>query len=73
MIRQYSSFEEVDQQLKILRLQRDISAERIKLDVNQVVSDIRIYPLKFIERLSGALQKVFLVIAIRKLRGFIGK
>ena len=73
MTRHYSSFEEVDKQLKILRLQRDISAERIKMDFNQVVSDIRIFPLRLIERLGGAIQKVFLVLAIRKLRGFIRK
>ncbi len=71
--KQYSTFEEIDQQLRILRLQRDISSERIKLQFNELISNVRLYPLRVIENIGNTLQKLLLVFAIKKLRGVFGK
>ena len=71
--KRFSTFEEIDQQLIIVRLQRDISSERIKLQFNELISNLRLYPLQVIENIGNTVQKLLLVFAIRKLRGFFGK
>jgi hypothetical protein len=73
MIKRYSSFEEVDQQLKILRLQRDISSERIKLDFNQSLTHFNFYPIRLIEGIGTALQKLVVIFALKKLRTLFGR
>ncbi len=71
--KRFSTFEEIDQQLRILRLQRDISSERIKLQFNELISNFRLYPLQVIENIGNTIQKLLLVFAIKKLRGIFGK
>ena len=65
MTKRYSSFEEIDERLKILRLQREIDTESLKLHFNQAKTNL--YPTKLMGGLSGMVQKVMLTLAIKKL------
>ncbi len=65
MAKQYSSFSEIDHHLRILRLQREIDRENIKLRFNHVKSNF--YPTQLVGGLSGILKKILLTLAIKKL------
>lgn len=65
MTKQYNSFEEIDAQLRILKLQREIDMESLKLKFNQV--KMNLYPVNWMGSLSGLAQKIVLTFAIRKL------
>ena len=43
MIKQYNSFEEIDNQLKILKLQREINKESLKLNLKHSKIDGRLH------------------------------
>ncbi|WP_238857991.1 DUF6327 family protein [Poritiphilus flavus] len=59
----YNNFEEIDQRLEILRLQREISKENLKYNLHHAKSNF--YPTQLVGGLSGAVQKMALVYAIR--------
>lgn len=69
----YNSFEEIDRQLKILRLQREISAEQIRLNFRTVLSRFQFQPLRLAEGLRLTVQKALLIMTIKKLRSLLGK
>ncbi len=71
MIRQYSSFAEIDEQLRILRLKREIDSESIKLHLNQ--AKVGLYPSNLLGRFKVMVQKTVLTSAIKTLSRFSGK
>ncbi len=70
-MKQYNSFVEIDERLRILRLQREIDTERIKLHLNQAKSSL--YPTRWVGSFNGLIQKVILTLVIKKLSGFSGR
>jgi len=67
-MKQYNSFVEIDERLRILRLQREIDTESIKLHLNQAKSSL--YPTRWVGGFNGLAQKVILTFAIKKLSDF---
>jgi hypothetical protein len=65
MNKQYSSFEEIDLQLNILKIQRKIAVESLKLNVNRSKENLQ--PSHLISGFSGNFQKVFLAFALKKM------
>ncbi|MFT4833102.1 MAG: hypothetical protein ACI815_002766 [Psychroserpens sp.] len=63
--KKYSSFEEIDNRLKILRLQRDISSESLKLNLKK--SKETFYPSHVFGEFSGVLQKILLGFVLKKI------
>ena len=67
-MRQYSSFEEIDRDLKILKLQTQIDMEEAKITVDEVKDSIA--PKKLIGGAAGALvQKALVLKALGKIFG----
>ncbi|MET6989515.1 DUF6327 family protein [Sediminicola arcticus] len=62
--KKYSSFEEIDDRLKILRLQRDISRESLKFNLKK--SKETFYPSHIFGEFSGVIQKVLLSFVLKK-------
>jgi hypothetical protein len=62
--KKYSSFEEIDDRLKILRLQRDISRESLKFNFKK--SKETFYPSHIFGEFSGVIQKVLLSFVLKK-------
>ncbi len=71
MGKQYNSFEEIDERLKVLSLLRDIEVERLKLSLNRTKSAV--HPLQLAGSFKGSIQKILLVFAIKKLKLLFGK
>ena len=65
MIRQYHSFEEIDTQLKVLKLQREIYVESLKLKLHGAKANL--LPSKLLEGLSGTIKRTVLTFAIHQL------
>ena len=64
----YSSFDEIDKDLKILKLQKDIDLEEVKLSYHEVKSSLS--PVGLIAHVAGAIaQKAFVLKAVNKLLG----
>lgn len=61
----YKSFEEIDQELKRLDLQRQIAVEHLKLTGNQVKEDLS--PLNWINTLLNVFYKYGITILIKRL------
>ncbi len=67
-MREYSSFEDIDRDLKILKLQTEIDKEEIKLSIEQ--SKKSISPLSIAGSIAGSiLEKVLVLKAVTKLTG----
>lgn len=64
-MRTYNSFEEIDQDLKRLNLERRIAIEEIKLTHNQIREDLS--PLNWINTLVRLFSKYGLYYLIRRL------
>jgi hypothetical protein len=64
-MKQYASFSEIDKQLKILRLQREINLERFKYNVNRVKSDL--YPTQLLGGFKGVIQQTLISFVLNKL------
>ena len=62
----YNSFSEIDKQLKIVSLQREIDLESFKYNLHRCKSDI--YPTQLLGGYKGILQKVLLTFVVKKLR-----
>lgn len=68
MMKEYSSFEEIDRDLRILKLQTEIDKEEIKLSVEQTKSSFS--PLSMLGSMAGSiLEKAFILKAVTKLTG----
>tara|TARA_R110000868_G_scaffold86347_1_gene242167 strand:- start:1793 stop:2014 length:222 start_codon:yes stop_codon:yes gene_type:complete len=68
MNKQYNSFEEIDERLNILRVHREIAVEDLKLKFNKTKSNLQ--PSHFFGNLSGNIQQMLLVFAIKKMTTF---
>jgi hypothetical protein len=67
-MKQYSSFDEIDRDLKILKLQTQIDKEEIKLSVAQTKSAMS--PMSLAGSMVGSiLQKAIILKAVTKLTG----
>jgi len=71
MGKQYNSFNEINERLMVLKLQRKIEIESLKLNINQVKSNLR--PLQLAGNLKGSIQQMLLLYAIRKLKAIFNK
>ncbi|MDL5512387.1 DUF6327 family protein [Arenibacter sp. M-2] len=71
MGKQYNSFKEIDERLMVLKLQRQIEIESLKLNINQVKANLR--PLQLAGNLKGSIQQILLVYAIRKLKAIFNR
>lgn len=70
MAKKYSSFSEIDEHLRILRLQREIDKESIKLHLSLIKANL--YPTSLLNGATGIFQKLLLTFAIKKLSNFSG-
>jgi hypothetical protein len=67
-MKEYSSFKEIDRDLKILKLQIKIDQEEIKLNIERTKSAMS--PLSLMGSMAGSiLQKAFILKAVTKLTG----
>ena len=71
MGKQYSSFKEIDERLKILKLHRKIEIESLKLNIHQVKTYFG--PQYLVGNLKGNIQQMLLVFAIRKLKAIFNR
>jgi len=71
MGKQYNSFKEIDERLMVLKLQRKIEIESLKLNINQVKANLR--PLQLAGNLKGSIQQMLLFYAIRKLKSIFSR
>ena len=62
---QYTSFEDIDRDLKILKLQRQIDEEQVKLAVQKTKEEL--YPTNILTGMATLLQKLALTIVAKKL------
>lgn len=62
---QYTSFEEIDRDLKILKLQRQIEEENVKLAIQNTKKEL--YPTNILGGLAPLIQKVAISIIAKKL------
>jgi len=67
-MREYSSFEEIDKDLKILKLQTEIDKEEIKLSLGQTKENLRVKSL-FKSSLNSVAQKILSLKAVGKILG----
>lgn len=70
MAKQYNSFSEIDARLRILKLQREIDTESLKLRLNRTKANL--YPISLLGGTKGILQKILLTFAIKKLSNISG-
>ena len=67
-MRIYSSFEEIDKDLKILKLQTQIDKEEIKLSIDQTKESLS--PVSIIGSIAGSIiQKALVLKAVSKIIG----
>ncbi len=67
-MKEYSSFEEIDQDLKILKLQNQINKEEIRLSVQHTKESLS--PISLIGGLIGSIaQKAFILKSVSKIFG----
>lgn len=71
MGKKYNSFKEIDERLMVLKLQRKIEIESLKLNLNQAKNNLR--PLQLAGSLKGSLQQIILTFAIKKLRAIFNR
>lgn len=68
-MKEYSSFEEIDRDLRILKLQTEIDKEEIKLSVEQTKASFS--PLSLLGSIVGSiLEKAIILKAVTKITGF---
>ncbi len=63
--KRYSSFEEIDADLKILRLQQQVDIESLKLSYQQTKNGL--YPMKILGGFGGVMQKIAISLVAKKL------
>lgn len=70
-MKQYHTFEEIDDRLRILELRRKIHVEELKMKVNRVKTDF--YPTQLIGNFKVSIQQMALSYVIQKLSGIFRK
>ncbi len=65
----YYSFEEIDNDLKILKLKREINKENVKFSLQSAKTDL--YPDYLVGKFTGLLQQYMLDFTVRKLRKLV--
>lgn len=65
MKKQYASFEEIDRELKVLNLQRQIEEERVKLAIQNTKKEF--YPTNILGGVAPILQKIAISLLAKKL------
>ncbi len=68
---QYSSFEEIDKRLKVLKLERDIDKESFKFDLLSLKKNI--YPAVFSGGIGGLIQILIISFVSKKLSKLLRK
>jgi len=63
--KKYSSFDQINRDLHILKLQRDIDRETIKLRLHEARNQL--YPTQLIEGIRGLAQKLMLTFIVKKI------
>jgi hypothetical protein len=63
--RQYTSFEDIDRDLKVLKLQRQIEEEKVKLAIQNTKKEL--YPTNILGGLAPLLQKIAISLIAKKL------
>ena len=71
MGKKYNSFKEIDERLMVLKLQRKIEIESLKLNLNLAKNNLR--PLQLAGSLKGSLQQIILTFAIKKLKAIFNR
>ena len=69
--KRYHSFDEIEEQLKILRLQREIDKETLKLHLSNAKATLS--PTQFFGGASGILKKYILVLFIKRIKRLFQK
>lgn len=64
MDKKYSSFEQINKDLKILRLEREVDKEQLKLNIEQLKNSF--YPTSLLGGLGGITKKFLLTMVIKK-------
>lgn len=62
--KKYTSFKEIDQDLKVLKLQREIDLENMKLNFRQAKSNL--YPTSLLGGVGGIIKKFLISIFAKK-------
>jgi len=62
---QYTSFEDIDRDLKVLKLQRQIEEEKVKLSIQNTKNEL--YPSNILGGLAPLIQKVAISLIAKKL------
>lgn len=62
---EYTSFEEIDRDLKVLKLQRQIEEEKVKLAVQNTKKEL--YPTNILGGIAPLLQKIAISLVAKKL------
>jgi len=62
---EFSSFNEIDQELRILRLQRQVDSEQLKLHLNGLKSSF--YPTNILGGFKGVAKKLLLSFVAKKI------
>lgn len=62
---QYTSFEQIDHDLKVLKLQRQIEEEKVKLAIQNTKKEF--YPANILGELTPVIQKVAISFVAKKL------
>jgi hypothetical protein len=63
--KQYTSFEEINQDLRILKLQREVDREYLKLNMEQIKNGL--YPTNLLGGIGGITKKLLLTLAVNKI------
>lgn len=63
--KQYTSFEEIDRDLKVLKLKRQIREEKLKLAVQNTKKEL--YPVNILGGLAPIIQKIAISVVAKKL------
>ena len=70
-MREYKSFKEIDRDLKLLKLQKEIDKEKILLNYNQTKESLS--PKRLLKNAAGSIFKNALILkGATKVLGFIG-
>ena len=67
----YSSFDEIDKDLKILKLQKDIDLEEVKISYHEVKNSLS--PIGLISNVAGAIAQKAFVLKANSGIGFSGR
>lgn len=63
--KQYASFEEINQDLRILKLQREVDKEYLKLNIQHVKNCL--YPTNLLGGVGGITKKLLLTLMVKKI------